>query len=606
MPPPFHQPPSAALLSPPSRTLLSPALLQSLLTLNLTHAPLLLFPTPRSPNTPAHCRTPASTLPPSAFTTLNLTLSGALLRPVPLGAPCFATHPAYNTTLCTALLANWTKGEVHASHPTSQMSPLYQGDTCNPTVGAASADAVCKVGGSPEYVVQATTVAQVQLAVNFARNAGVRLVVRNTGHDFLGRSTGAESLGLWTGGIKGLEYDRDKGTVRMGAGTTVRELYELADREGFTAVGGECGGVGVAGGYVMGGGNGPMVGRVGLGSDQVVGVEMVGADGRVLVLDEKGEGEGDLFWAVRGGGGGTFGVVTAVTVRVWPRMGVAGVKFVVSSGTGMAAENGNAVFWEGMYAYWRRFEEFADRGSYGYSQVFPNGEGGYTWSMLPWLVPGMGRGEFEDMVKALLEEWKGLGLKVKPEFFEHDSLYQAWTRHFPNDGVANSNLRVGSRLFPRSVWHNSTRRDEMFDTIRAVIEDGSALIQYNIKAVPPPGTPDSAANSHWRDTLFFGIFGGFTAEGEEGEKMSRKVTDDWLGRLKKFGTGAYGNEADVMEPNFGEAFWGTNYARLLKIKKEVDPDDLFWVQAGVGSEGWKVASNSRKWLSTQDGLLCRV
>ncbi|KAK0747104.1 hypothetical protein B0T18DRAFT_429941 [Schizothecium vesticola] len=492
--------------------------------------------------------------PPSAYTTLNLTTSGALLRPVPLGAPCFATHPAHNTTLCAALLANWTKSDTHARHPTSAMSPLYQGDTCNPAVGAASPSAVCAVGGSPMYVVRADNVAQVQLAVNFARNTGVRLVVRNTGHDFLGRSAGAESLGLWVGGIKGLEYDRVRGTVRMGAGTTVREVYELAEREGFTAVGGECGSVGAAG----------------------------------------------------GGGGGTFGVVTAVTVRVWPKMGVAGVKFVVSSGTGARAENGNGVFWEGMYAYWRRFEGFADKGSYGYSQVFPNGEGGYTWSMLPWLVPGMGRVEFEDMVKPLLEEWKGLGLKVKPEFFEHDSLYQAWTRHFPSDGVANSNLRVGSRLFPRSVWQNSTRRDELFDTIRAVIEDGSALIQYNIKAVAPPGTPESAANSHWRDTLFFGIFGGFTAEGEEGEKMSRKVTDDWLGRLKKFGTGAYGNEADVMEPDFGEAFWGKNYPRLLRIKKEVDPDDLFWVQAGVGSEGWKVASNSRKWLSTQDGLLCRV
>jgi len=48
-----------------------------------------------------------------------------------------------------------------------------------------------------------------------------------------------------------------------------------------------------------------------------------------------------------------------------------------------------------------------------------------------------------------------------------------------------------------------------------------------------------------------------------------------LGRLKNFGTGAYGNEADVMEPDFREVFWGNNYPRLLKIKKEVDPEDLF-------------------------------
>lgn len=199
--------------------------------------------------------------------------------------------------------------------------------------------------------------------------------------------------------------------------------------------------------------------------------------------------------------------------------------------------------------------------------------------MLPWLVPGMGRGE--DMVTPLfelLEEWKRLGLKVKPQFFEYDSLYKAWTRHFPNDGVANSNLRVGSRLFPRSVWHNSTRRDEILVTIRAVIEDGSALIQYNIKAVAPPGAPDSAANSHWRDTLLFGIFGGFTAEGEEGENMSRKVTDDWLGRLKmEVWDRGVRKRVRRHGARLWRGVWSKNYPRLLKIKKEVDPDDLFWV-----------------------------
>ena len=136
-------------------------------------------------------------------------------------------------------------------------------------------------------MVKVANAAQVQLAVNFARNSGVRLVVRNTGHDFMGRSAGAEALGVWMGGLKGLEHFREAGTVRIGAGVQVKELYTFAEREGVTAVGGECRGIGVAGGYVLGGGNGPMVSTVGLGSDQIVEAEMVLADGRVVVVNKK-------------------------------------------------------------------------------------------------------------------------------------------------------------------------------------------------------------------------------------------------------------------------------------------------------------------------------
>lgn len=66
---------------------------------------------------------------------------------------------------------------------------------------------------------------------------------------------GRRGVRVWGCG-RGLEYDKGKGTVRMGAGTTVRELYELAEPEG---VHGGRGGVGVAGGYILGGGDGPMV-----------------------------------------------------------------------------------------------------------------------------------------------------------------------------------------------------------------------------------------------------------------------------------------------------------------------------------------------------------
>jgi hypothetical protein len=61
-------------------------------------------------------------------------------------------------------------------------------------------------------------------------------------------------------------------------------------------------------------------------------------------------------------------------------------------------------------------------------------------------------------------------------------------------------------------------------------------------------------------------------------------------------TGAYVNEADPFQASYHEVFWGTNYPRLLAIKKKVDPDDVFWCRACVGNEGWEELG----------GLLCQV
>lgn len=127
------------------------------------------------------------------------------------------------------------------------MSPLFEGATCEPQDAARGKS--CTLGGFPTYSLNITTVAQIQLAINFARNLNLRLVVRNTGHDFLGKNTGKGSLSIWTHQLRDIkvlpEYEsaggRYKGPAfKLGAGVLVRELYEAAEREGYTAVGGEC------------------------------------------------------------------------------------------------------------------------------------------------------------------------------------------------------------------------------------------------------------------------------------------------------------------------------------------------------------------------------
>jgi FAD/FMN-containing dehydrogenase len=489
------------------------------------------------------------------------------------------------------------------------MSPLYQGETCMPQSGNTS---TCELGGFPSYSVKATTVSQIQLAVNFARNLNLRLVVHNTGHDFLGKSTGAGALSIWTHNLKSISFIKSysspsyKGPAfKLGAGIQVLDLYEAAKKYGVTAVGGECKGVGVTGGYIAGGGHSPISSKYGMGADQVLSIDVVTPDGRFVTADEKNNK--DLFWAIRGGGGGTFGVVTSMTVKVHPKMNFSGVTFTILSGPGTNVPDD--IFWAALEAYWRKFPGYAAKGTYGYSSIFPLGPaGGYMWSMLPWLVPQMSLVDFKAMVTPLFDEWTALGLQFEPVFFEHDNFYDTWTSHFPVEGVANSNLRTASRLFPIKNWADEVTLNKTISTIRSVIEDGSAFIQYNINGAAPAGTPDNAVNPAWRDATLYGIFGGGWAPDAPLEDIAfanKRITNDWGARFRAItpGSGGYLNEGDVMEPNFGQAFFGSNYDRLKRIKKATDPWNVFWAPTAVGSEDWYI-TGQEDWLTLQTGRLC--
>jgi len=341
-------------------------------------------------------------------------------------------------------------------------------------------------------------------------------------------------------------------------------------------------------------------------SDQVLSIDVVLPSGRFVTATPTQNQ--DLFWALRGGGGGTFGVVVGMTVKVHPKMKFSGVTWTVLSGpdTNMTDD----VFWAAMETYWRKFPEYADEGSYGYSTMFSRGpDAGYMWSMLPWMIPGISQSEFEAIVAPLFAEWDALGFQVEPAFFEHDNFYDAWSNHFPVEAVANSNLHTASRLFPRANWESPALLNETLAAIRGVVEEGSALIQYNMNGAVRGNTPDSAVNPAWREVLMYGIFGSMWADGTplaEVEAINKRVTYDWMERLRKVtpGSGGYLNEGDVMEPNFQQAFYGTNYDRLLSIKKQVDPRDLLWAPTAVGSEGWYV-TDQWDWLTLETGRLCR-
>lgn len=116
---------------------------------------------------------------PTAWDHLNNTVSGRLIAPTPPGAVCHRDHPQYNNVSCIELTDQWTNTSFHAMNP---VSADYNEFTCPPEDGQP-----CSGAGYPRYVVEAVEAQDVQHAVSFAAETGVRLIVKGTGHDFLGR-----------------------------------------------------------------------------------------------------------------------------------------------------------------------------------------------------------------------------------------------------------------------------------------------------------------------------------------------------------------------------------------------------------------------------------
>ena len=169
------------------------------------------------------------------------------------------------------------------------------------------------------------------------------MVIKNTGHDFNAKSVGKGSLSIWTHKLKNVQflksykYNTYTGPAfKLGAGIQAWELYAAAKAAGVTVVGGEGRTVGVMGGYILGGGHSPLSSIYGMGADQVLSMEVVTADGRFVTASATSNP--DLFFALCGGGGSTFGVVSSVVVKAYPKIKVTTMTYELATASGISAE----------------------------------------------------------------------------------------------------------------------------------------------------------------------------------------------------------------------------------------------------------------------------
>jgi FAD/FMN-containing dehydrogenase len=164
----------------------------------------------------------------------------------------------------------------------------------------------------PAVIVRPETTSEVATALTVARRHGLPVSVRGGGHDWAGRAVRDGAMVIDLGAMRTVEIDGDM--ARVGGGATADDLLGAAAERGLSAALGTVAAVGVVG-LVLGGGYSPLIGLAGLGVDNVLSAEVVLADGSVVVADPQNEPE--LFWALRGGGG-NFGVVTHISLRLHP------------------------------------------------------------------------------------------------------------------------------------------------------------------------------------------------------------------------------------------------------------------------------------------------
>ncbi|KAJ5732350.1 FAD binding domain protein [Penicillium malachiteum] len=229
---------------------------------------------------------------------LNVSLSGNLISVEPIGslAGQFLKH-----TLVTHLRRWQLDGVTDPAHPES----------------------LCTIGHLAQYTANVTSAADVKEVLEFVKKHNIHLVIRNTSHDYLERSTGAGAVNLWTHNLKSIETIPSYASsgyngpaMKIGAGIQGFEAQNAAHESGYVIVTGLCPDVGIAGGYTQGGGHGSLASRYGLSADQVLEWEVITAGGELKTASPTQNS--DLYWALSGGGGGTYAVVLSMMVRVYP------------------------------------------------------------------------------------------------------------------------------------------------------------------------------------------------------------------------------------------------------------------------------------------------
>jgi FAD/FMN-containing dehydrogenase len=488
------------------------------------------------------------------------------------------------------------------------------------------------------YAVKVRTASDVVAAVNFARDHGLRLVIKGGGHSYQGTSNAADSLLIWTRAMNAIELhdsfipqgcssQAPQPAVTVETGARWLAVYEaVTTRGGRYVQGGGCTTVGVAG-FINGGGFGSFSKRYGLGAAGLLEAEIVTADGSVLVANACSHP--DLFWAIKGGGGGSLGVLTRLTLRTRELPETFGVVAARIKATSDRAFRDLIARTVRFYAaslfnpHWGEQIAFRRDNTLGITMVFQGLDRSAAEALwAPFIAALAAAPQDFTIVEPLAvlalparKFWDGATLAAaSPDLIVGDDRAGASRSDYFYRGDAG---QVGFFLHGyKSTWLPASLlapegQQRLADALFAATRHWHLALHFNkgLAGAPPEeiaAARDTAMNPAVLDAFALAIiaasgppaFPGLT--GHEPNFSAARANAGAISRatneLLKIasGAGSYLAEADFFDPDWKQSYWGANYDRLAEVKKRYDPDGLFFTHHGVGSEAWSADGFTRK------------
>jgi hypothetical protein len=470
------------------------------------------------------------------------------------------------------------------------MQAYFANQSCDPFTDRS---VPCKLGNYVSYSVKATEAKDVASALKFAKDNNIRVVVRNTGHDFLGRSTGAGALAIWTQGLKNINFGTwsDKyysgPSATVGAGAIGYEILEAANAKGLTVVSGECATVGLAGGFTQGGGHSALSTTFGLAADQTLSFDVVTANGDLVTASATQNT--DLYWALSGGGGGTYGVVVSLTVRAYDAKPVGGAAMQL-----LASSTTPEKFAAAVSKFHQLMPAMIDAGA---MVVFLQNK--QYLVLKPVTVWDSNATYVKDVVlapfsKALVD--LGITPPIAYSTLSYRDHYDRYMGPLPRGSFEINRYQFGGRLIPRSVAVNNNA--ELVKVYNELVAGGVLLAGSSANYAKRSNVPDNAVLPAWRNTITqLQLITNWdsTAPWANMEAAQQQMTSEFMPKIEAItpGSGSYMNEADFRQERWQDVFYGANFKKLDDIKRKYDPEDAFYILKGVGSDRWSVDKSGR-------------
>jgi FAD/FMN-containing dehydrogenase len=548
---------------------------------------------------------------------LKQRVRGQLVIPQPLAAACEA---APDSTACFAL-------------PAALRNPYYIGDQPGGTQSSGWLDAW--TAQQSAYAVAAHEPADVVAAVNFAREHNLRLVVKGGGHSYQGTSNAPDSLLVWTRAMNAISLhdgfvpaglgsaQAPVPAVSVGAGCIWMDVYDaVTTRGGRYVQGGGCTTVGVAG-LVQSGGFGSFSKGFGTAAANLIEAEVVTADGRLRIVNA--HQDPDLFWAIKGGGGGSLGVVTRLTLRTHDLPAT----FAAVIGT-IQAKSDDA--FRRLIAHFMGFYAEALMNPNWGEQVTFHSDNRLEFSMLG---QGLAQAEaaavwapFRQWVAAAPQYYSGVGplIFAMPARGFWDAPAQkhngAMKLDDRADAIPNRGWWTGDSGQVGAFWHaydsiwmpesllQPAERDRLAGALFDASRHATFALHFNkgLAGAPPEALArvrDTATNPEVTHAFALAIvaaagpaaYPGLPGAGPDlvdGRKNAARVAAAASAlRVVAPVAGSYLSESNYFNADWRNAYWGPNYPRLRAVKARYDPDGLFTVHHGVGSDAWSADGFTR-------------